>query len=228
MKDNFIIGGSIALRKAFCEELGLNIWNNESLSEWPSLCFKDINIVQGCGEAYPRPNKFSLPKDWDKAIEFFKKEQIPVFKVGDIVKITRLNDIWSSALKGCCPNGKVKKEFTGEITAISEDCVNVEMFGFSISNITMEIYTGKYELDFQKIKIGNSDAFINTKKKYILFAEGIVTYDDVKEVVEYFSNRPEILDYKMQFMDDYSKLQINFGCKQFTVQDVIDIYERLT
>ena len=65
----FTISGINALKKAFTEETGFTLYGNESLS-YINLTNRDMKdfILQGTNSLHGA--HFTLPQDWDKAIEF--------------------------------------------------------------------------------------------------------------------------------------------------------------
>lgn len=84
-KQNFSIEGTVALKKAFVEELNLTTSSKGSITYWTYL----TNGLGAhlCGVNKERDIHFKLPQQWDEAViyakEFFRKE--PEFKSGDYI-----------------------------------------------------------------------------------------------------------------------------------------------
>lgn len=84
-KQNFSIEGTVALKKAFVEELNLTTSSEGSITEWKYLT--NGLRVDLCGVNVEKGLHFKLPQQWDEAViyakEFFRKE--PKFKIGDYI-----------------------------------------------------------------------------------------------------------------------------------------------
>jgi len=86
MKENFSIGGSAALKKAFVEEAGLKLFGDGSIPNFKYLTSYGYSgashNLQGVDE--PSPKHFTLPKDWDAALAYVKDFYTPEKKVTEV------------------------------------------------------------------------------------------------------------------------------------------------
>jgi len=86
MKENFSIGGSAALKKAFVEEAGLKLFGDGSIPNFKYLtsygCSGASHNLQGVDA--PSPKHFTLPQDWDAALAYVKDFYTPEKKVTEV------------------------------------------------------------------------------------------------------------------------------------------------
>ena len=87
MKKPFAITGSVALKEAFVKEAGLSFYTNDSAKyKWIIPCEnpENINEMQGIGTLpYNNSIAFSLPQQYEEAIEYVKTYWKEEFNVGD-------------------------------------------------------------------------------------------------------------------------------------------------
>lgn len=86
--EEFSIGGSLPLRKAFVEEGGFKVYSTNTLStEWNFLTGYAHNKDKLVGGNHKYPKHFELPKDWDAALEYaklyFNQKEVKVFDLGN-------------------------------------------------------------------------------------------------------------------------------------------------
>lgn len=86
--EEFSIGGSLPLRKAFVEEGGFKVYSANTLStEWNFLAGYAHNKDNLVGGNHKYPKHFELPKDWDAALEYaklyFNQKEVKVFDLGN-------------------------------------------------------------------------------------------------------------------------------------------------
>lgn len=97
MNPSFIIRGTLALRKAFVEEMGLKTFSRDILEGYDCLYFYKYGshnelIVQGCSNLRSAKHDFKLAKDWDDAVSYIKtilrdKIDPATIKEGDYVVV---------------------------------------------------------------------------------------------------------------------------------------------
>lgn len=86
--EEFSIGGSLSLRKAFVEEGNFKVYGTNTLSTKWNFLLVDIKVkdkLQGANIKYKK--HFELPKDWDAALEYtklyFNQKEVKVFDLGN-------------------------------------------------------------------------------------------------------------------------------------------------
>lgn len=94
-KRKFSVEGSQSLKKAFAEEVGVEFYSPESI-DYLYIGYCDNRTLQGWSDK-SRDKHFSLPEEWNDAVEFAKKAYEPNIKkeiyFGDLkLTITQGND----------------------------------------------------------------------------------------------------------------------------------------
>ena len=151
----FFISGPFSLRKAFVEECGLSVYDEETLS-FPTFynCDEKTKKVMGC-ISIPNENKygvFSLPVDWNEAVEYVKKfNSSKSFKEGD--KVLYIGDTF----------GKVEKYHIYTISEIIENIIKIEEEGhfykiqneYFSKNFVVEILGSEHAQKVEKFFVDN-------------------------------------------------------------------------
>ena len=80
----------------------------------------------------------------------------------------------------------------------------------------------------KKMKFGELTVEVTPGLGYVQIAEGKVTKEDLKKVVDYIRNRPKILGYKVEFPDvPTTAHKLKFGYKIGKISELIAIYEAM-
>lgn len=77
----------------------------------------------------------------------------------------------------------------------------------------------------KKMKFGSLEVEVEKGKGYVQIAEGRVTKEDLKKVIDWTENRPKILGYNLEISLDNATFK--FGCKHGKYQEIKDIYEAI-
>lgn len=77
----------------------------------------------------------------------------------------------------------------------------------------------------KKMKFGSLEVEVEKNKGYVQIAEGKVTKEDLKKVIDWFENTPKLLGYNLT--GNFNKNEIAFGCKKGIVQELLDIYKEM-
>ena len=220
-KQNFSISGSLALKKAFVEEVGLLTLSqnsvNTNLTAWDSG-----KGLQG-GTLVPSSDTvlFNLPEDWDKALEYVKEyfKEESKFKVGDYVVII-------NPINSCNSAGEIGiiTELTSHDCRVVVDKTRKTNNWVFLSGIRLATSVEIKSVQTKTITIGD---------KRILFtiSKGKIVADGTEFSVEDWKHIRNIMDPDIK-LHKYSVIlpTIKIGCTTITLDEVnliIDTYNKI-
>ena len=220
-KQNFSISGSLALKKAFVEEVGLPTLSqnsvNTNLTAWDSgKGLQGGALVPSSGTVL-----FNLPEDWDKALEYVKeyfKEELK-FKVGDWV-IGWHSDYNNYKNKPWKIN-KIKNCSREKIGLIPENDSQALTYSNNVRLVTPEEIKS---IQTKTITIGDTRILFTISK-------GKIVADGTEFSITDWRN----IKYKMSDVANLHKYSVTFptvkvGCTTITLDEVnliIDTYNKL-
>ena len=223
-KRTFRIGGILALRKAFVEEVGAEVYSDETLTAYKYLTSseKRTNTLQGCIGNSRYDKYFELPKDWNEAVayakEYFKEED---FKGGD----------WVTVVKECPGyNGKLGCSY--KIIKISGTSLYFEENNSIDCHLVKVRKSTPEEIEAASTKTLNFGKVTFTVKKgddYATTPFGKVTREEIRDAIEYIKNPPKLATYPLSIHvgsnynnigDENNNFKLGFGCKTGTLAEL--------
>lgn len=218
---NFSISGSLTLKKAFVEEVGLPILSQNSVNT--NLTAWDAGKGLQGGASIPPSNHiiFNLPEDWDNAIqyvkEYFKEE--PKFKIGDYVVIT-------NPINSCNSAGEI-----GVITELEDNDCRVVVDKTRKTNNWIPLHYLRLATPEEIKSVQTKTITIGDKRILFTISKGKIVADGTEFSVQDWKHIKSIMLIQSN-LHQYSVIfpTVKVGCTTITLDEInliIDTYNKL-